>query len=160
MLTRRTTPDHCFGSLTSTQRATLFVLGASKLEPMFGKRVLVVDDQQVIADTTVMILRGHGYEAKAVYSGEEALECASTFRPDVVLLDMIMKNLNGIETSRLLMQQNPECRIILLSGTPETARILKEEHDKGNMIDVLAKPVHPQFLLDTLSGAATALKAS
>lgn len=126
---------------------------------MSGKRVLVVDDQHVIADTTVMILRSQGYDAKAMYSGEEALEFAATFRPAIVLLDMIMKNLNGVETSRLMMEQNPDCRIILLSGTPETARIVKEEHDKGNLIDVLAKPVHPQFLLDTLSGAAS-LKAS
>jgi CheY-like chemotaxis protein len=127
---------------------------------MFGQRVLVVDDQHVIADTTVMILRSQGYDARAVYSGEEALELAATFHPAIVLLDMIMKKLNGIETSRRLMQQNPDCRIILLSGTPETAKILKEEHDKGNMIDVLAKPVHPQFLLDTLSGTAATLKAS
>ena len=118
---------------------------------MPAKRILVVDDEPAIADTTVMVLNLKGYEAFAVYSGEAAVALASTYRPDFALIDVMMGDLNGIEASIAILEQLPDCRIILVSGRQETAKLLQSEHEKGNMIDVLAKPIHPQFLLDTLS---------
>jgi CheY-like chemotaxis protein len=115
------------------------------------KRILVVDDEPTIADTTVMVLNLKGYEAVAVYSGEAAVALAPTYRPDFALIDVMMGDLNGIEASIAILEQLPDCRIILVSGRQETAKLLQSEHEKGNMIDVLAKPIHPQFLLDTLS---------
>ena len=118
---------------------------------MPSKRILVVDDEPTIADTTVMVLNLKGYEAVAVYSGEAAVALAPTYRPDFALIDVMMGDLNGIEASIAILEQLPDCRIILVSGRQETAKLLQSEHEKGNMIDVLAKPIHPQFLLDTLS---------
>ena len=56
-------------------------------------KVLVVDDERVIADTLAMILNQSGFQAKAVYSGEAALETASSYKPDMLIADVIMADL-------------------------------------------------------------------
>ncbi len=62
-------------------------------------RVLVADDERVIADTLALILNKSGFEATAVYSGEEAIETAKTLQPDVLISDVIMFGLNGIDAA-------------------------------------------------------------
>ena len=62
-------------------------------------KVLVADDERVIADTLAMILNQSGFEARAVYSGERALELAATLKPDMLISDVIMADLNGIDAA-------------------------------------------------------------
>ena len=62
-------------------------------------KVLVVDDERVIADTLAMILNQSGFQARAVYSGEAALETASSYSPDMLIADVIMADLNGIDAA-------------------------------------------------------------
>jgi CheY-like chemotaxis protein len=64
-----------------------------------GKKILVVDDERIIADTIVAILLRHGFEATAAYSGSEAIERAGQFCPDSVISDVVMPGINGIETA-------------------------------------------------------------
>jgi CheY-like chemotaxis protein len=76
------------------------------------KVVLVVDDECVIADTLAIILNQHGFEASAAYNGIEAVEQAHRLRPDVIICDVIMPNMNGIEAAILVREissllQNP-----------------------------------------------------
>jgi len=59
-------------------------------------KVLVADDERVIADTLAIILNQSGFEATAVYNGEKAVETARTLRPDMVISDVIMTDMNGI----------------------------------------------------------------
>ena len=60
-------------------------------------RVLVADDEQVIANTLAIILNQAGFEARAVYSGEKAIDALDTFRPDMLISDVIMTGMTGIE---------------------------------------------------------------
>src|SRR5580658_4019700 len=62
-------------------------------------RVLVVDDEQVIADTLAKILDLNGYDASAVYTGTSAVESARLLQPDLVISDVIMPDMNGIEAA-------------------------------------------------------------
>ena len=62
-------------------------------------KVLVADDERVIADTLAMILNQSGFQARAVYSGEKALELAPDFQPDMLISDVIMADLNGIDAA-------------------------------------------------------------
>ncbi len=62
-------------------------------------RVLVVDDEQVIADTLAKILDLNGYDASAVYTGTAAVESARSLRPDLIISDVIMPDMNGIEAA-------------------------------------------------------------
>jgi len=72
-----------------------------------GSIVLVVDDDRVLADTLADILRKHGYRPVALYSGEEAVELARRFRPDVLLSDIRMSRLDGIEAARRIRELHP-----------------------------------------------------
>src|SRR6187402_1568739 len=60
-------------------------------------RVLVVDDERLIADTVAKILNLHGFDAFCSYNGEDALQLAKSFRPDYLLSDVMMPKLNGVD---------------------------------------------------------------
>ena len=115
-------------------------------------KVLVVDDEQVIADTLAMILNQSGFDARAVYSGEKALELASTFAPDMLITDVIMADLNGIDTAIRIRSLLPQIKILLFSGQAATADLLEKARAQGYEFEILAKPVHPQDLLSKLRG--------
>ncbi len=113
-------------------------------------RVLVADDERVIADTLAMILNQSGFDARAVYSGEKALELAETLRPDMLISDVIMADLNGIDAAIRIRALLPEIKILLFSGQAATADLLEKARADGYEFDILAKPVHPQDLLAKL----------
>ncbi len=115
-------------------------------------KVLVVDDERVIADTLAMILNQSGFEARAVYSGEKAVESASSFRPDMLITDVIMADLNGIDAAIMIRALLPTVKILLFSGQAATADLLEKARAKGYEFEILAKPVHPQDLLSKLQG--------
>jgi len=113
-------------------------------------KVLVVDDERVIADTLAMILNQSGFQAKAVYSGETALEMAPVFEPDMLIADVIMADLNGIDAAIQIRSLLPRIKILLFSGQAATADLLEKARANGYEFEILAKPVHPQDLLTRL----------
>jgi CheY-like chemotaxis protein len=113
-------------------------------------KVLVVDDERVIADTLAMILNQSGFDARAVYSGEKAVEMASSFAPDMLITDVIMADLNGIDAAIMIRSLLPKIKILLFSGQAATADLLEKARAKGYEFEILAKPVHPQDLLSRL----------
>ena len=115
-------------------------------------KVLVVDDERVIADTLAMILNQSGFQAKAVYSGEAALDMASTYQPDMLIADVIMADLNGIDAAIKIRTLLPKIKILLFSGQAATADLLEKARNQGYEFEILAKPVHPQDLLTRLRG--------
>ncbi len=123
-------------------------------------RVLVVDNERMIADTLVLILRQSGYDASGAYSGEEAVQQAFTLRPHVVLSDIIMGELNGLEAAILIAEAVPECNILLFSGQPATADLLLQARNNGHSFNVLAKPVHPTVILEQIRALIAASLSS
>jgi CheY-like chemotaxis protein len=115
-------------------------------------KILVVDDERVIADTLAMILNQSGFEALAVYSGEKAVELASTFVPDMLITDVIMADLNGIDAAIRIRALLPQIKILLFSGQAATADLLEKARSQGYEFEILAKPVHPHDLLTKLRG--------
>lgn len=113
-------------------------------------KVLVVDDERVIADTLAMILNQSGFHARAVYSGESALESAPVFAPDMLIADVIMADLNGIDAAIQIRTLLPKIKILLFSGQAATADLLEKARTQGYEFEILAKPVHPQDLLTRL----------
>src|ERR1700722_14611871 len=94
-------------------------------------KVLVADDERLIADTLAIILNQTGFEATAVYSGEEAIQTAKTLRPDVLISDVVMFGLNGIDAAIAIRKMLPTCKILILSGQNSTA-VLLEEASRGH----------------------------
>ena len=113
-------------------------------------RVLVVDDEQVIADTLAKILDLNGYDASAVYTGTAAVESARSLQPDLMISDVIMPDMNGIEAAISIRGFLPSCKILLFSGQAATADLLEDARAHGHEFEILAKPVHPSDLLAKL----------
>lgn len=110
----------------------------------------MADDERVIADTLAMILNQSGFDSRAVYSGEKALELAESFRPDMLISDVIMADLNGIEAAIRIRALLPEIKVLLFSGQAATADLLEKARAEGYEFEILAKPVHPHDLLSRL----------
>ena len=79
--------------------------------------VLVVDDDQELADSLVDAITRYGYPAKAVYSGEDAVRETASFLPDMVLVDLSMPELDGCETIARMRQKRPAAEIIMVAVT-------------------------------------------
>ena len=115
-------------------------------------KVLVADDERVIADTLAMILNQSGFEARAVYSGEKALEMAETWGPQMLISDVIMADLNGIDAAIRIRALLPGIKVLLFSGQAATANLLENARARGYEFEILTKPVHPHDLLTRLRG--------
>jgi CheY-like chemotaxis protein len=113
-------------------------------------KVLVADDERVIADTLAIILNQAGFDATAVYSGEKAVELAASMKPDMLISDVMMPDLNGIDAAITVRSILPTCKILLFSGQAATADLLDRARGQGHEFEILAKPVHPQDLLAKL----------
>ena len=111
-------------------------------------KILVVDDERLLADTTASILRRAGFATRTAYDGFEALENMSTFRPDYILTDIMMPSMNGVELAIAIVKMYPRTKILLFSGQAGIAEILEESRSKGFEFPLLAKPVHPSKLIE------------
>ena len=107
------------------------------------RKVLVVDDERVIADTLVTILSRAGFESTTVYSGADAIHEALRLKPDLVISDVIMPDMNGIDASIAIQKTLPSCKIVLFSGQLATAELLQQASAAGYDFELLAKPIHP-----------------
>ena len=110
-------------------------------------RVLVVDDEALIADTIVQILNRNGFIAEAVYSGVDAIEAARRHCPELVLSDVLMPNIDGVEAAIAIRELCPDTRIVLFSGQAATVEILARACKRGHDFELLPKPIHPTQLI-------------
>jgi DNA-binding response OmpR family regulator len=113
-------------------------------------RVLIIDNEKPLADTLTLILQHAGYEARAVYDGVTALSLIESFVPDVVISDVVMPGMNGIDVCGKIHAELPNCQIILFSGQAATDELMKDARGKGCDWELLDKPVHPRDLLAKL----------
>lgn len=113
--------------------------------------VYVVDDEEVIASSLAMILQIHGgFRARAFTKPLEALEAARHDTPDLLITDVVMPLLSGIELAIQVRECCPDCKVLLFSGQAATAHMLEAAQEDGYDFEVLAKPVHPADLLARL----------
>jgi len=109
--------------------------------------VYIVDDERVIADTLATILQRSGFRAKSFYNPIDALAAARNNPPDLLISDVVMPELSGIELAIQLKGMCPACKILLFSGQSQTADLLKAARELGHDFHLLTKPVHPKDLL-------------
>jgi CheY-like chemotaxis protein len=119
-------------------------------------KVLVVDDEAVIADTLPMILRKHGYRTDAAYSATDAIDQASKQSVDWLITDVVMEDeMTGIDAAIEILKTLPNCKILLMSGDVATAGLLMEAHDNGYDFEILPKPFNPNDVLDKLKSMSS-----
>ncbi|HEX3891725.1 MAG TPA: response regulator [Terracidiphilus sp.] len=115
------------------------------------QKILIVDDEAPVADSLQLILAARGYDVRAVYSAEQAIEVMAAWPPKLAIVDVMLPQMNGIELAKVLKENYPECRVLLISGHPGTSELLTDANAQGTSFEVLAKPLHPTFILDTVS---------
>jgi CheY-like chemotaxis protein len=113
-----------------------------------SQRILVVDDDHLMASTLCDILEHKGWLAEPAHSGEAALDRAATDRPDVVLMDIKMGGMNGVEALKALRALHPTLRVILM--TAYSVSNLLDEARRAGAVDVLSKPLDPNRVLALL----------
>lgn len=109
--------------------------------------VLVVDDESAIADTLAAILSHSGYAATTAYDAEEAMELAMLSPPELLITDVSLPGMSGIELAITVRRVFPDCKILLFSGHAATAGLLAGANSAGHSFTLLSKPVHPKELL-------------
>ena len=118
-------------------------------------RVLIVDDDQVIATTLAMILNRSGFEAVEAFSGPQALELAAASGFDILVTDVMMEPMNGVELAKAFCELHPEAQILLISGTTEAAATVLADFHCDRAFPLLKKPIYPGELIDRLRVAAS-----
>jgi DNA-binding NtrC family response regulator len=108
------------------------------------KRILVVDDEQIVRDSCQRALTDAGYDVKTAASGCDALDACRVERFDLMLTDLKMPDMDGLEVIRAMAAEFPDVRVVVVTGypSPESA----ETASKLGIFDYLEKPLSPERL--------------
>jgi CheY-like chemotaxis protein len=112
-------------------------------------KVLIVDDEHAVANSLAFILDLQGFMTRTAYSGEEGIELAYIFQPDILVSDIFMGGMTGLEAALEVKTRIPSCEILLMSGTIPKVHELQDCLD-GRRFEILAKPIHPLDLVAKL----------
>jgi two-component system, NtrC family, nitrogen regulation response regulator NtrX len=115
------------------------------------ERILVVDDERSIRDVLVQVLGYEGYEVAAAASGGEALSMHRAQPFDLILLDVKMQGIDGLDTLAQLRLQDPDARVVMISGHASIANAVQAV--KQGAFDFLEKPLDSDRLLVTVQRA-------
>ena len=118
-------------------------------------KILVVDDDPLLADSVGEILRRVGYVVAVEYSGTDAVSSARFFRPHVLLADIVMPDLNGVEAAIRIRGFLPSCRALLRTGLPEGVRLWETARARGFAFEMLPKPASPLVMVETIAQLAS-----
>jgi CheY-like chemotaxis protein len=110
-------------------------------------RILVADDQRIIADTLAMILNQNGYEAVPVYGGRHAVEKARRWGPEIYVSDVNMPEVDGIQAAIEICAILPGCLVLLFSGESSNRVLVRDARFQGHRFEFLQKPILPLDLL-------------
>ncbi len=117
-------------------------------------RILVVDDEKIIADTLTIILRRNSYECRTAYDGEEAFLITGEFAPHLIISDVIMPKVNGIELFHRVRKLSNPPAILLISGNAATYGMIEDDKLLQCLLPVLEKPISPPRLLAIVAAMA------
>ncbi|MEI9981644.1 MAG: response regulator [Edaphobacter sp.] len=113
--------------------------------------ILVADDEKVIADTLSIILSKSGFDTFTAYDGTSALTLALEITPDLLISDVVMPGMSGIDLAIAVSGCLPQCKVLLFSGQAATVDLLEQARLSGHDFTTLAKPIHPTDMLRRIS---------
>ena len=115
-----------------------------------GVRTFVVDDDAIVASTLAAILRLHGFSVRSFNDPTEALACALIEPPNLLVSDVVMPVLSGIDLALQIKALCPECKILLFSGQADTADFLQDAQRVDANLHIMPKPMKPSNLLEVI----------
>jgi DNA-binding NtrC family response regulator len=119
---------------------------------MAGARVLIVDDHRDAAEALMLLVESHDYEVRTAATGEEARSVFGTWEPHLVLMDMVLPDIGGLQLLREFREMRPDTQIIVVTGFG-TVSAAVEAMGTG-AFSFIEKPVDPNMLLAMLGKAA------
>jgi CheY-like chemotaxis protein len=115
------------------------------------KRILVVDDNEDVANSIAEVLRLMGHEARVAYNGRAALDSAAQAAPEVMLLDIVMPGMSGLEVARQIrLRHGPALLLIALTAFGQDAD--RQMSREAGFDQHLVKPVDMEYLKRLLEG--------
>ena len=110
-------------------------------------RILVVDEEPAAADFLAELLRQNGYATEAAYDATDALEKALLSPPELVITDVALPGMSGVQLAVIVKRAYPDCKILLYSGQVATPELIRSPHRAPYDFTLLSKPVRPSDLL-------------
>lgn len=112
--------------------------------------VFVVDNESVIASTLELILRKQGLDAHSFADPITALKAAQSKSPDLLVTDVAMPQMNGVDLAMRIKQDYPNCKILFLTASVTILDLLAEVEAAGHDFVLVDKPVHPAILIGAI----------
>jgi CheY-like chemotaxis protein len=113
-------------------------------------RVLLAEDHDVLRQVFALVLKRNGFEVREVSNGREALDCLADFQPDVVLTDIMMPEIDGIEFIHRLRAMPGGAEMPVVIMTAAATHEARSDAVRVGAVDVLVKPFDSQTLLDRM----------
>ncbi len=114
-------------------------------------KVLIVDDNCLLAHVIQLILEGEGYEVKSAEDGQEGYLAYLRFKPDVVITDLHMPEKNGLELMKSIRRHDPTVKTIYMSADPGMSWTPLEEEKTAHAASILQKPFSKGELMRLLA---------
>ena len=124
-----------------------------------NKKILIVDDDPQIRDLLTQILSAHKYETETASSGFAAGAKVATFKPDLIILDLLMLQMSGFEVCRLIKEDPQTCHIKILAVTGYDTKENRDKIMKAGADDYMAKPLSKDALLERVAALLNGKKA-
>jgi DNA-binding response OmpR family regulator len=119
-------------------------------------RVLIVEDEKILAEAACLYLTRHGYPTRMTHSGEEALAVLEDARPDVAILDVKLPGIDGFEVLRRLRVRSPSTEVVMM--TAYSSDRARAEAMKHGVFHYLSKPVDLEELCAVVDRALAAAR--
>jgi CheY-like chemotaxis protein len=113
-------------------------------------RVLLVEDAPFLRYAFGRLLRMHGFDVREATDGSEALECVSNFRPQLVLTDLMMPVMDGVELIRRLHENPDTSDLPVVAITADSTELAERQAREAGAVDVITKPIDLPALLGRL----------
>ncbi len=124
-----------------------------------GHRVLIVDDEELILLSWKYTLESAGYNVTTAITGAKALAEVERCTPDIVITDLIMSEMNGIEICKKIKEKSPATKVVLISGHPDEIRNYQSDFIKAGGEDyLLRKPLSKDEIIEVVDSIAGKLE--
>jgi two-component system chemotaxis response regulator CheY len=118
-------------------------------------RILIVDDSGLARNTLKTILKNGEHQVVGeATDGEQAISQYDRLKPDIVTMDITMPNINGIESLKRIMADDPQARVIMISALGQGGKVLEALNNGAR--HYITKPFEPEKVLEAISDVMTA----
>ena len=122
---------------------------------MSKKKILLVDDDPDFVDAVKSVMEADGYQVEVAYDGKECLDKVGDVKPDLIILDVMMPELNGHEACKALKENQETSAIPVILLTAVASRVTSSTYTHRDMLesdaeDYIPKPVEPEVLLSRI----------